>query len=318
MTHDLARAFVAALPAGVAAPDGDAVAEVLARLAASGAERWPEVDAEPAAFAAYLARRVDVEDLKPCIEQLEGLSTDDLYIAWACLAGQPSAIAAVETRLLRKHQRVLAKRGFPQTVIDEAMQRVREQVFVGRSDRPATLGQFAGRSSLDGWLRIVVIRAALELVRSEQAKPDSGTGGDQLLDRIADSQRSPELALLKGRYRAAFADALRQALASLDKRQRTLLRQYYVFGLNFNEMARIYAVDRSRVSRWVSRIRDEIFDGTRQRVMDQLSLAAPDYESVLRVVGSDLELSLSALLLTTPPAPDGRDDGDGGDGGDDG
>ena len=60
---------------------------------------------------------------------------------------------------------------------------------------------------------------------------------------------------------------------------------------------------KSTVSRWVSAAVQEVGDDTRRRLRERLALSADSAESVARMVGSQLELSLSRLLAAGD-APD--------------
>ena len=56
----------------------------------------------------------------------------------------------------------------------------------------------------------------------------------------------------------------------------------------------------STASRWVSAAVKEVGDETRRRLRERLGLSADSAESVARMVGSQLELSLSRLLGSAP------------------
>jgi RNA polymerase sigma-70 factor (ECF subfamily) len=62
--------------------------------------------------------------------RLEELHAGDLYLACACTAGDPQAIAALDRSLLSRVVVVLVRSGTPRAIAEEAVQRLRERLFV--------------------------------------------------------------------------------------------------------------------------------------------------------------------------------------------
>ena len=58
----------------------------------------------------------------------------------------------------------------------------------------------------------------------------------------------------------------------------------------------IYRVHRATASRWLVRAREALLDGVRRSLMDQLGANAAEVESILVLVHSQLDLSLSRIL----------------------
>src|SRR5262245_938007 len=65
----------------------------LERLMRLGVERWPGVRLEPEEFQTHLASVGE--------GPLEARATEDLFLAAACLRGDPAALAHLEAKLLR-------------------------------------------------------------------------------------------------------------------------------------------------------------------------------------------------------------------------
>jgi RNA polymerase sigma-70 factor (ECF subfamily) len=55
------------------------------------------------------------------------------------------------------------------------------------------------------------------------------------------------------------------------------------------------------VARWIARIRDLIFAATRNDLVGRLRLDESDFDSLLRLARSQLDLSLSAVLYAAKP-----------------
>jgi RNA polymerase sigma-70 factor (ECF subfamily) len=100
---------------------------------------------------------------------------------------------------------------------------------------------------------------------------------------------------MKGRYAAAFSAALREALACLEPRLRSVLRSTYVDGVSADKLAKLYGVHRVTVARWLGDARLAVAEDTRRRMAVALAVPAEESESILRLVRSRLDLSLGAL-----------------------
>jgi RNA polymerase sigma-70 factor (ECF subfamily) len=108
-----------------------------------------------------------------------------------------------------------------------------------------------------------------------------------------------ELSIIKRRYREGFESALREALDSLDDRERMLLRMNVVDGLSFDRIAKVYRVTQPTVSRWVARARDRVLTETRRLLRERMLLSESEFESLAGLVVSQLDLTVSHLLRGT-------------------
>ena len=52
------------------------------------------------------------------------------------------------------------------------------------------------------------------------------------------------------------------------------------------------------MARWIGRIRDEVYEGTRKDLVGRLKLDDSDFEALLRLAHSQIDVSLSAVLTS--------------------
>jgi RNA polymerase sigma-70 factor, ECF subfamily len=143
-------------------------------------------------------------------------------------------------------------------------------------------------------------RHLLDEARAVAARPDR-PGGDAALADLAAAGDDPELGFLKRTYRADFRAAFGEALAALPPRARNILRHRYLDGLEVGELAAIYGLHRVNMSRTLTRIRDELHAGVRRAFMQRLGVDRAELDSIMALIGSHLEVSLSALLGRSSP-----------------
>ena len=217
----------------------------------------------------------------------------DLALAAACARGEPEAIARFERELFGEVDAAYARFRNASITRDELRQAMRDRLFVARDGAPPRIASYQGRGDLRAWVRMATTRYLVDVVRADSARPDK-PGGDEHLADAATSNDDPELAFLKRQYRAEFRAAFAAAMTALDARDRNILRHRYLDGLEVNELATIYGIHRVSMSRTLSRIRDDLLAGIRRELLQRVGSA--DVDSVMKLIASQLELSLSGLL----------------------
>ncbi len=236
-------------------------------------------------FAAFVAARL--EDGAPA----EDVAAD-LYLACGCARGDEAALSAFEATLLSQVPSFLARIDASRAVADEVKQRLRERLFVGQGNGAPKIAEYGGRGRLASWLRVVTIRTALNL---KSRKAEGRTEDEQAADALL-ADRDPELEYLRERYRQQFHDAFVAALETLEPRERTVLRMHLADGLNIEGIGQMYGVHRATVARWIASAREHLFQATRRRLRGELGLSATEFESLVRLVRSELDVSICRLL----------------------
>jgi RNA polymerase sigma-70 factor len=61
-------------------------------------------------------------------------------------------------------------------------------------------------------------------------------------------------------------------------------------------MGPLFRVNQSTVSRWLKSARQAIYEETRRRLQERLNLSSQEFESLLAVIDSQLEVSFSQIL----------------------
>lgn len=216
----------------------------------------------------------------------------DLFLACACVHRDATALSAFDERFLSQVPSFLARIDKSAAVVDEVTQRVRERLFVPKGDGKPRIGEYGGRGRLGSWLRVVVIRIALNMKTSPSGRrTESEDAADALL-----LEKDPELSYLRSRYRQEFHDAFVGALETLDARDRTILRMNLIDGLNIDGIGQMYGVHRATVARWIAKAREQLFERTRDTLVAELGLSSTEFASLVRLVRSQLDVSICRIL----------------------
>jgi len=282
-----ASEIVEAFRAGFPVDDADvpAVTEAVSRAISAGAAAWPDVTLAPSVFAGHVAARLP--DDRSAVAGLAGINAPDLYLACACRAGDPRALAACDELLRHEAVTVAGAARANAAARDEAVQLVRTLLFLPRPERPPAIDDYAGRGPLRAWLRVIVTREVIRLAK--EAGRDAHFDLD-LLD--AEASDDPAFAAMKMQYREQLATAFRAALDALSPRDRTVLRYQVLDGLSIDEIGTIYRVHRATAARWLAKIRADLIEATLKRLSQDLAIGEDSAASIIRMVQSQLELSV--------------------------
>jgi RNA polymerase sigma-70 factor, ECF subfamily len=297
----LVRPFVDAAPAPLRAqleglPD---LARRLWSLTTEGRGAWPALTVEPRALAVFVARQLEPD--VDAEEALDGLRPADLYLACACATGDAAAIGAFDRQYMREVDIALARMRIPAARASDVKQLVRQRLFV--TDAPITIAgvslhgkiaEYAGRGDLRRWVRSVAVRTCLNELR--RGKHEILTDDEQLIARHTVSGDDPELAYMKRTYAGEFKAAFGEALAGLGPREQTLLRYHHVDGLNIDEIGAIYRIHRVTAFRWLEKAKEQLVQRTLELLRDRLRLSPRELDSVLRMIRSQIHLSLVRRL----------------------
>jgi len=254
-----------------------------------GAADHEGICVEASAYASFVRERLG--DQIPA----EGIA-QDLYLACACLHGKAGALEAFDQRFLSQVPSFLARLESACHRVDEVQQLLRERLFVARGDAPPKIADYKGQGRLASWLRVAAIRTALNLHSSRKSQPPPSAAPAELLLASPD----PELQYLRARYKEQFNEAFVTALGSLAARDRTVLRLHLLDGLNIDRIGQVFDVHRATAARWLSHAREELFEKTREALTNQLGLSATEFASIVRLIRSDLDLSVCRILREQP------------------
>jgi RNA polymerase sigma-70 factor (ECF subfamily) len=157
-------------------------------------------------------------------------------------------------------------------------------------ERPI-LRAYSGVGSLKSWLRITTLREAVRAQRKARALE-----GDEVTDALADAAADPALQYQRKLYQDEFRTAFGQAVARLSVRERNLLKQSVLYGATVDDLGALYQVHRATAARWIGAARERLAEETRRQMIEQLGIQPADYDSILRLIHSQLDVSVTRVL----------------------
>jgi RNA polymerase sigma-70 factor, ECF subfamily len=242
-------------------------------------------------FTTQLARVIKTSGADP--SAISALAIEDLFLACACLAGIEGAAATFGARHGATIRGTIARivRGADN---GEVEQQLVAGLLVGSAAGPARIASYAGKAPLDRWLGVSAQRAALMWLRQNRTEARARDGA--AAEPSASGHTHPEMAFLKDRYRGDFEQALKESLARLPERQRTLLRLHLVNGVSVEKIGQMFAVSQPTASRWLAAARETLLGDIKATLGNRLGASSRELASLAGMVASRLDLSLSMLL----------------------
>jgi RNA polymerase sigma-70 factor len=268
--------------------------------------RWPTVDLPARPFVIHLAERLpEASPNSPIAPLLARMSLTELYLTCACLQGMASAQEAFERNYLAKLPGKLRGLKRHDAMVDDICQMTRVKLLVPTPESAPRIGEYTGRGALLNWVLVTAGRIAIRLRAAEKPAPDDDS--EDLLKMLPGQGVDPELDVMKRRHHAEFRQAVREAFSTLSADERHLLRLHFVDRLSTYEMAPLFRVTQSTISRGLKSARQRVYEETQCRLRARLGLSTLGFKSFLAFVDSQLDLSISQLLgeKSTVPPPEG-------------
>jgi RNA polymerase sigma-70 factor (ECF subfamily) len=257
---------------------------MLGAVYAAGRAAWPDLDADRDGFERHFAAIAPTETGPD-------LPAADMDLAWACASGAAGALEAFDRAFTQRVGAYLARMNPSPALLEEVRQTLRERLFVGTAETPPKIGEFAGRGPLEGWVRVIALRIAVNLIR--------GQGKERASPAAEAAHVDPELDLIRRKYAPQFKQAFESALGSLSSEHRHLLRMHFVDALTLDELASVFRVHRVTVARRLAAARGAILDEARRLLVQRLTLTPTECESLFGLVRSEIDVSIFRLLNVT-------------------
>lgn len=257
------------------------MADLDAQLAAARAE-WPAIRLPDEVFAAAIAARPGE------------LHITDLYLACACAAGDPAALAAFETHCGPAIARAVHGAGATAAERDDLAQVIRQRLLVEpAAGGPPRIATYSARGSLAAWVRVVATREAARML--PRARREQSASDDELAGLLA-PDADPEIGYLKRLYRHEFKAAFAAAIDALDDADRLLLRQHTLDELGIDQLAALHGIHRATAARRVTAAREALMAATQRELIARLRVSRTELASLVRLIHSQLDVSLPRLL----------------------
>jgi RNA polymerase sigma-70 factor (ECF subfamily) len=256
---------------------------------------WPRLAVGAEDLAAHLGARAEQGRL-PSAEH-----AGDMLLACGCVRGLCAALSAFHDKYDAVIARVLARRTMNVADAADVAQVVYERLLVHRPGHEPKLSAYCGTGPLRSWVSTVSAKTALTIRRSERRRRTREGYDPETLGAVV-AALSPELLYLKRAYHPEIELAVQRALGNLDDHAGALLRLHLGQRLSIDHLGTMYGVNRSTAARWIVSARDDLARAIRSDLRQHLKLSESDYQSLMGLVRSQLDVTVADLLRPEPPS----------------
>jgi RNA polymerase sigma-70 factor (ECF subfamily) len=265
----------------------------LVRLWDTARAAWPGLVVDAPRFVRHLAERVPPgADLVKTVAEVHAA---DLYLACACTHEVVGALRRFDEHHAESVSRALRRVDPSAAFADDVRQQVRQKLFMSEDGAAPRIAAYSGRGPLASWLGVIAHRAALNLVRSQNAHARASEGAETLL-----ASGNPELDVLRQRGQTELREAFQAAIAELSAHERMILLLCFVKGLSHEKIALFYNVHQTTITRQVGAARRALQEKIATYYRERLKLSASELDAVTHLMGSQLDLSLARWLGEEP------------------
>ncbi|MFO0552725.1 MAG: sigma-70 family RNA polymerase sigma factor [Polyangiaceae bacterium] len=281
---------------GHAPPEGRDEAEeaALERCIERARARYPTLHNDPAIVRKALLRGAPSES-SARVAFLDRARADEVWLAASCAAGDAPALEDLERTIRPEIQRIATRSRRSAVDADDLLQQVFQKLLVSDEKGPPRILEFNGQGELKAWLRVVATRTVVDIARKKSGHEDAHNDADAVMAIVGESA-DPEIAYLKRHYRTQFVEAFQASLQGLAPEDKVALRLHYVERLTVDQIAAVQSVHRATAARRVQNAREDLLASTRRRLVTALRMSQAELESVMRLIESQLHVSLERLL----------------------
>jgi RNA polymerase sigma-70 factor (ECF subfamily) len=231
-----------------------------------------------------------------------------LCLAIACEKGDESAWRAFDTEYRHSMQGAARSLTKDEAEAEDLIQFVFGELYGVRLDgekRLSKLAHYSGRGSLGGWLRAVIYQAFIDRKRqtSRFEQVEEVAEFDRLANEAAahvNGRLSAPIAqpddIEDSRLRQATEEAMTQAFAEIESRDRLLLNYYYFDDLTLREIGLMMGVHEATISRWLAKAQREVKRKTEEILQRSYGLRRTEIAECLQIAART-ELDVRKLIV---------------------
>jgi RNA polymerase sigma-70 factor, ECF subfamily len=232
---------------------------------------------------------------------LDNLRWEELFLTTACASGDEAAWRTFHSRyhaVIQKAARYCAENhSEAQELSDSLMSDLFLPVATESGRKTNKVGQYDGMGSLEGWIKVVVSRLAIDQIRRSQRQvsleeldtdPSSLRGGGR------ESGCGNDVDLPKASR--MFIASLNHAVEQLSAQEKLILSLYYLRDLNLKEIGRTLRVHESTVSRTLDRLKKQLRKSVERHLREHFQVGASEVPQLIEMAHLEVDVDLKRML----------------------
>lgn len=164
-------------------------------------------------------------------------------------------------------------------------------------EREKKIEQYSGMGSLEGWIKVVIGRKAIDRIRAHKKQvsiedlevefPSSDLSSQADFQAQANDQK---------RALHMVQASLDEALRQLDPRQKMILQLYYLHDVTLKEIGFLLKVHESTAFRMLDRLKTQLLTAVTVHLQEKHKVGKNEVRLLIGMARSDIELDLKEIL----------------------
>jgi len=241
----------------------------------------------------------DVSQEQIVLHLLDNLKWPDLFLTTACAAGDGVAWEVFRREYRSVIHIAALKTSTSASEAAELSDTLLTDLFLphesGRGE--SKIAQYHGLGSLEGWIKVVVHRMAIDRIRLHQRDVPIEELEVELPSNSADGK--PDESIVERdthRARDMVSQCLTLALEQLSPQERLVLNLYYLEGVNLKGIGQILKAHESTASRLLDRLKAQLHKSVKKQLQEKFKVRKTEVPHLIELAQGHLEIDLKKIL----------------------
>jgi RNA polymerase sigma-70 factor (ECF subfamily) len=249
-----------------------------------------------------LPQRLDEAQFNVTATQfLNDLKWEALFLTTACASGDQAAWKIFDLRYRSVIQKAARYCSENYSEARELSDSLLSELFLPFStesgEKTCKIGQYDGLGSLEGWIKVVVSRLAIDQIRRSQRQvslEDLETDPTTLRGGVRESGTDGEMDLPKASK--MFIASLNHAMEQLNAREKLILSLYYLRDLSLKEIGDMLRVHESTVSRTLNRLKKQLRKSVERHLREHFQVRSGEVSQLIEMAHLEVDVDLKRIL----------------------
>jgi RNA polymerase sigma-70 factor, ECF subfamily len=243
--------------------------------------------------------RGEVSQEETVQQLLDTLKWSDLFLTTACAAGDSAAWEVFRRQYRSVIQTAALKASTSASEAAELSDTLLTDLFLphesGRGE--SKIAQYHGLGSLEGWIKVVVHRMAIDQIRLHRRDVPIEDMEAELPSNSAHG-RADESIKERDTHRARemVSQCLTTALEQLNAQERLVLNLYYLNGVNLKGIGQFLKAHESTASRLIERLKTQLHKSVNKQLQDKFKVRKTEVPHLIELAQGHLEIDLKKIL----------------------
>ena len=241
----------------------------------------------------------DVSQEQIVAQLLDNLKWSDLFLTTACAAGDSLAWEVFRKQYRSVIHSAALKTSASASEAAELSDTLLTDLFLphesGRGE--SKIAQYHGLGSLEGWIKVVVHRMAIDQIRLRRREVPIEELEVELPSNSAHGKADESIKERDThRARDMVSQCLTTALEQLSSQERLVLNLYYLKGVNLKGIGQFLKAHESTASRLVEKLKTQLHKSVNKQLQDRFKVRKTEVSHLIELAQGHLEIDLKKIL----------------------